>query len=132
MTMLISVAVIAFCVLAEMFGRSAARRFVSYSYNSGAAFGSLRDSPALLLNLEIAMNIIVLLMLIFGKMRTGTRIGLSMMLGGAVSNLVERIVWGHVIDWIPVPFLPLKFNLSDAFIGLGAVIVFMMLNSPRR
>ena len=92
----------------------------------------LRDSPAILLNLEIAMNIIVVLLLIFGKMRTMTRVGLSMMLGGAVSNLVERLVWGHVIDWIPVPLLPLKFNLSDAFIALGAVIVFIMLNSPRR
>ena len=126
---MLSTVVIIFCLAAEFFGREAARRFLSYSYsyNTGAAFGLLSDAPAMLLNLEIAANVIVLLLLVFARMKKWTRIGLSMMFGGALSNLLERFLLGHVIDWLPVPYTSLQFNLSDVFIGLGALLVFTAL-----
>ena len=45
----------------------------------------------------------------------------------SVSNLGERILWGYVVDWIPVPFLDLQYNLADVEISLGALIVFLMM-----
>ena len=127
---MLSTVVILFCLAAEFFGREAAVRmfpnYVSYTYNTGAAFGLLENAPAMLINLEIMANVAVLLLLIFARLKTFMRIGLSMMLGGAVSNLGERFLLGHV-DWIPVPFTSLQFNLSDIFIALGALIVFVAL-----
>ena len=128
---MLSTVVILFCLAAEFFGREAMRRMfpssVIYSYNTGAAFGLLENVPAMLINLEIMANVAVLLLLIFARLRTAMRIGLSMMLGGALSNLGERFLLGHVVDWIPVPFTSLQFNLSDIFIALGALIVFVAL-----
>ena len=41
-------------------------------------------------------------------------------LGGA-GNLICRIVWGSVWDYISIPFLPFTFNLADVLISLGVV-----------
>lgn len=129
---MISLAVIVLCVAGEYILRTALHEWTVYSYNTGAAFGLMGGSPELLLWLEAAANVIVLCVLIFAKMRTWTRVGLSMMLGGAISNLCERIFLGHVIDWIPVPFTNLQFNLADVCISLGALIVFVMMNIPAK
>ncbi|MBQ7154901.1 MAG: signal peptidase II [Synergistaceae bacterium] len=129
---MISLAVVVICVLGEYFARTSLHEWTVYSYNTGAAFGIMGGSPDLLLWLELAANVIVAASMIFVKMRTLTRVGLSMMLGGALSNLGERFLLGHVIDWIPVPFTSLQFNLSDLCISFGALIVFLMIsrNSP--
>lgn len=123
-----SVVIVLFCVLSEYLARTALREWTAYSYNVGAAFGIMGGSPDLLLWLEFAANVIVVGVLFFVKMRRGTRVGLSLMLGGAVSNLGERILFGHVIDWIPVPLMNLQYNLSDVFIALGALLVFLAVN----
>jgi lipoprotein signal peptidase len=41
-------------------------------------------------------------------------------LGGA-GNLVSRVVWGSVWDYLTLPFLPFSFNLADVLISLGVV-----------
>ena len=125
---MISAVIILFCVVSEYLARSALHEWTVYSYNTGAAFGIMGGSPDLLVWLELAANVIVLLVLVFVKMKKVTRIGLSLMLGGAVSNLGERILFRHVIDWIPVPFMNLQYNLADVFIAVGALIVFLMMN----
>ena len=130
---MISAAIILFCVVSEYLARTALHEWTVYSYNTGAAFGIMGGSPDLLLWLELAANVIVLGVLVFVKMRRLTRVGLSLMFGGAVSNLGERIFFGHVIDWIPVPFMNLQYNLADVFIAVGALIVFLMMNcSPEK
>ena len=130
--MMLSFGIIIFCVLAEIFGRAAMRGHVSFSYNTGAAFGLMSSSSEMLIWLGVAANIIVACVLIFWKPGKWVRVGLSLMLGGAVSNLAERILLGHVVDWLPVPFTALRFNLSDVFIALGAVLTFIMISSSRR
>ena len=123
-----SAVIVLLCVAGEYLARTALREVVVYSYNTGAAFGIMGGSPSLLLILEAAANVILLGILLFAKMRMITRVGLSLMLGGALSNLGERILLGHVIDWIPVPFMNLQYNLADVCISLGALIVFLAVN----
>ena len=54
------------------------------------------------------------------------RIGFALIVGGAVGNLIDRAVYGHVIDYIlfhtPVWSFAV-FNLADAFITVGALLV---------
>ena len=125
---MVSAAIVMLCVAGEYFARTALREFVVYSYNTGAAFGIMGGSPELLIVLEVAANVILLGILFFVKMKLTTRVGLSLMLGGALSNLGERFLLGHVIDWIPVPFMNLQYNLADIAISLGALIVFIKAN----
>ena len=125
---MVSAGIILLCVAGEYLARTALREFVVYSYNTGAAFGIMGGSPELLIVLEVAANVILLGILFFAKIRLITRVGLSLMLGGALSNLAERFLLGHVIDWIPVPFMNLQYNLADIAISLGALIVFIKAN----
>lgn len=123
-----SAVIVVLCVAGEYLARTALREFVVYSYNTGAAFGIMGGSPEILVWLEVAANVILLGVLLFAKMRMITRAGLSLMLGGALSNLGERFLLGYVIDWIPVPFMNLQYNLADVCISLGALIVFLAVN----
>ena len=71
---------------------------------------------------------VILGVIFFGKVRPLTRFGLSVMAGGALSNLLERIILGYVIDWIPVILLDLRYNLADVEIAFGALITFIAVN----
>ena len=63
-------------------------------------------------------------MCIFVKLKLWTRIGISIMAGGALSNMLERMFLGHVVDWIPFIFVKdLMFNLADVEIAVGALII---------
>ena len=123
-----SAVIVLLCVAGEYLARTALREVVVYSYNTGAAFGIMGGSPEILVWLEAAANVILFGVLLFAKMRMITRAGLSLMLGGALSNLGERFLLGHVIDWIPVPFMNLQYNLADVCISFGALIVFLAVN----
>ncbi len=66
-------------------------------------------------------------------------ISLGLILGGATGNLIDRLARapgvfdGHVVDWIHIAFLPFVFNLADAAITIGAVLlVVTLLNAGRQ
>ena len=52
------------------------------------------------------------------------RLALSMQLGGAIGNLIDRIRIGHVTDFISVGNFPV-FNIADASISTGAAVLFL-------
>lgn len=99
---------------------------VRLSYNTGAAFGIFGGSPVFTLILSGISCVLLLCVLFFADINSLMRFGLSVMSGGALSNLIERILLGYVIDWIPFPFwFDLNFNLADVEISLGALIAFI-------
>jgi len=56
------------------------------------------------------------------------RIGLSMILGGAIGNLIDRVWAGYVLDFVDVYWNEWHFwafNVADACISIGAVLVFV-------
>ena len=112
------------CVLAEYLGRCAFSELTKITYNPGAAFGLLGNVPGFTLWLSGLSFAAIAGVIIFGRLKPLTRLGLSVMAGGALSNLLERIFIGYVLDWIPVPFMDLYFNLADVEISIGALITF--------
>lgn len=94
------------------------------SYNPGAAFGIFGGAPVFTLILS-GIACIILLCVLFTDINPLMRTGLAVMAGGALSNLIERILFGYVIDWIPFPFIDLNFNLADVEISFGALISFL-------
>ena len=85
----------------------------------------------LLIALAKGLSLAVIAFVLYLAMRSAgdqwlARIGFALIIGGAVGNLIDRAVYGHVIDYIlfhtPVWSFAV-FNLADAFITVGAVIV---------
>jgi lipoprotein signal peptidase len=56
---------------------------------------------------------------------------LYLMALGGVSNIVSRLVWGSVWDYICLPFLPFCFNLADVLISMGVVSYILGVNGNR-
>ncbi len=101
-------------------------------YNTGAAFDFLADSPRLIRGIHAGIFAIVFIfytILSCHKGNEALRISAGMMLGGGASNLSDRLVKGHVVDYVSfgTPFKrfnKIVFNISDFFIFLGAFLFF--------
>ena len=102
------------------------------AYNTGAAFSFLADSSGWQrwLFALIALVVSVVLLVWLKRLKpsdTWLAIALALVLGGALGNLYDRIVLGHVIDFILVHwqnrwYFP-AFNLADSAITVGAVML---------
>ena len=91
--------------------------------NSGAAFGILQNAGPLLVVTSL-LGMAALFVFIFnpGFAHPLTRLGLALMLGGAVGNLIDRIAVGRVVDFLKVPHWP-AFNVADSAITIGVLIL---------
>ncbi len=97
--------------------------------NPGAAFGLFSDSPAPWKTAVLIVISVGLLLTVVDIVRRNRRlqweagVGLALILGGALSNLVDRIRFGRVIDFLDFYFHAYHwptFNLADSAIVVGA------------
>ena len=104
--------------------------------NSGIAFGLFPNSTIVV---TLLTGIAVAWMIWFFA-RSGARhpvlpTALGLLIGGSVSNLVDRIRLGHVTDFLDLGWWP-AFNLADSFICIGVLILLLTLaradREPRR
>jgi signal peptidase II len=100
-------------------------------YNKGAAFSFLADQPGWQRWFFTAVSIGVSIMLIVWIKRlprgaVWLPIALALILGGAIGNLIDRVIYGHVVDFISVHwnnrYFP-AFNIADSAITLGAIMM---------
>ena len=102
------------------------------AYNTGAAFSFLADAAGWQRWFFAAIAIVVSVVLVVWLKRlkaseTWLAVALALVLGGALGNLYDRVVLGHVVDFILVHwqsrwFFP-AFNLADTFITIGAILL---------
>jgi len=98
-------------------------------HNRGAAFSFLADAGGWQRWLFIGLAIVVSVVILFWLRRLPTRgqswlaIGLSLVMGGALGNVIDRVHYGYVIDFIHVhyqdAYFP-AFNVADSAITVGA------------
>jgi signal peptidase II len=94
-------------------------------YNTGAAFGMFKDASTILTVLAfIVIGAILFYYPQVNREDWSLRLALSMQLGGALGNLVDRLTIGHVTDFISVGNFPV-FNIADASISVGAAVLFI-------
>jgi signal peptidase II len=102
---------------------------IIHAENPGAAFGIFADSPsqwkiAMLIGFSIiALLIVSALLWKNSHTLTSTGIGLSLILGGAIGNLWDRLVSRHVVDFLLFYIGPHQwpaFNVADSAIVCGA------------
>jgi signal peptidase II len=103
------------------------------AYNPGAAFSFLSDASGWqrwffsgLAVLIIGVLVVWLRRLSHGQGRVA--LALALILGGAAGNLVDRVLYGHVIDFIDLYYGTWHwptFNIADSAITLGAVLLIL-------
>jgi signal peptidase II len=105
---------------------------ITHTENTGAAFSLFADSPshwktALLIGFSlIAMVIVSVLLWKQARALTLTGIALSLILGGAVGNLWDRVASGRVVDFLLFYVKSYQwpvFNLADSAIVVGASLL---------
>ena len=91
--------------------------------NSGAAFGMLQGAgPLLAITSIVGMAAILLYLFNPPFAKPLMRLGLALMLGGAVGNLIDRLRNGEVVDFVKVPNFP-AFNVADSCITIGVLLL---------
>jgi len=105
---------------------------LTHQKNPGAAFSFLADAGGwqrwffVALSSGVSLVIAVWLWRIRNDGQTLLAAGLALVLGGAIGNLIDRIMLGHVTDFIQVWFgnwaFP-SFNVADASISVGAALL---------
>lgn len=99
-------------------------------HNTGAAFSFLSDAGGWQrwLFLLISLTVSIILVIWLNKLRANqlaTSFSLTLILGGAVGNLIDRIFLGYIIDFIDIYYKNYHwpvFNLADASITLGVAL----------
>lgn len=100
------------------------------TYNTGIAFSmfsSVGDTGLIVLSLAV-VAFVLFLAFRTEPGQTLSRLGFALIIGGAVGNLIDRVVYGHVIDYIlfHTPAWSFAvFNLADSFITVGAGLVIL-------
>ncbi len=96
-----------------------------YICNPFAAFG-IPLPKIWLLSLELFLIILLVIWLvkIFKEKRSNywNKAGIVLILTGALSNLIDKLFLGCVLDFLQIPFWPL-FNLADIWISIGGIIL---------
>lgn len=107
---------------------------ITYAQNFGAAFSFLNGGRYLFILIAIIVIIITLIFLKnnIKKISILDKISLSIIVGGTLGNLLDRMIYGYVIDFLDFKIFNYDypiFNLADTFIVVGAII--LIINSVR-
>lgn len=99
------------------------------TWNNGISFGLFNNNNeinALIISL-IATGIIIFLIRLLSKSKTKKlSIGLGMIIGGAIGNVIDRSIYGAVMDFLDVHINVYHwpaFNVADSAITVGALIL---------
>ena len=102
------------------------------TYNKGAAFSFLASASGWQKQFFIAIGLLASLAIVYLLARHGTQrlfsLALAMMLGGAIGNVIDRVIHGHVIDFLDFHaggwHWP-AFNVADSAIVCGAALLIL-------
>jgi signal peptidase II len=106
---------------------------ITKAYNTGAAFSFLADASGWQRWFFIGLTVVVSVVLLVWMRRlkeheSRVALALSLILGGAIGNLVDRVLYGHVIDFIDIYYGSWHwpaFNVADSAITIGAGLLLL-------
>lgn len=107
---------------------------ITYVENTGIAFGLFPQGHSLF----IIISLIIILVIIFFERKKvikslKERFCLGLVLGGALGNLIDRLRFGFVIDFLDFRIWPV-FNLADSGVCIGGILMvfFLLRKRPRK
>ena len=106
---------------------------LTYVHNTGAAFSFLSEAGGwqrwFFAGLAVIISAVIAVWLARLKQHeTLLAVALSLVLGGAIGNLIDRLAYGYVIDFLDVYYQTWHwpaFNIADSAITLGVVLMFV-------
>lgn len=101
-------------------------------HNTGAAFGFFKNRAAIF----IFISVIAILLILFYEKKFDnscrwTRTWPLLILAGAIGNLIDRIRFGYVVDFIDLRVWPV-FNFADILISAGGLLLICRILSAKR
>jgi signal peptidase II len=108
---------------------------LTYVRNMGAAFGVLHNAPSVFREpffIMVPILALVIITAVLAKLKPNqklTGVALSLVMGGAIGNLIDRVRFGFVVDfldfhWKEVYHWP-AFNVADSCIVVGVIYLFI-------
>jgi signal peptidase II len=105
---------------------------IHHLQNSGIAFGLFSSAtPVVIVLTAVAVGWMLLFFARSGARHPILPAALGLVIGGSISNLVDRVRLGHVTDFLDFRYWP-AFNLADSFIVVGVAILFVALLAADR
>ncbi len=102
----------------------------TYVQNKGMAFGLLAEHRWVFMILStIAIVGLLFYMVVYRPQNRWVQVSLSMIIGGGIGNMIDRIVLGYVVDFIDFTLINFAvFNVADSFvcIGAGMIVVYLL------
>lgn len=98
---------------------------LTYVENRGAAFSILQGKRLFFVLLTLAV-VAVILVLLYRKAKGEPllRVSLIMIAGGAIGNLIDRLVLGYVVDMVDLRIINYAiFNVADCFVVVGTILL---------
>ena len=97
--------------------------------NTGAAF-SMMSSKTIVVAI-ISSVLMLALCVLLARSRSSSRmfcVSLSVLLGGGIGNLIDRVIWGGVTDYIRLLFIRFPvFNFADICITVSVAVLFVLI-----
>ncbi len=106
---------------------------LTYVENRGAAFGILKDQRWIFIVLSIVAMLVIAAYVILKRkeLHPLLLIALSFLFGGGIGNMIDRIAYGYVVDFLDFTLIDFAvFNVADTFVcvGAGLLILYILLH----
>ena len=100
---------------------------VTLVHNTGIAFGLFKDYGVVFIVIPTIAIVLLVFNIYYYRQNNEALsrtyiIGFSLILGGAIGNLIDRIRFGYVIDFLDFRVWPV-FNVADSAITIGAIVI---------
>lgn len=104
---------------------------LTYIHNFGAAFSILQNKQVFLISLTSIVSVVILIILVKNvkKAHWTMLLGFSLIIGGGVGNMIDRIRNGYVVDFLEIKLFSFPvFNVADmAVVGGSALLILYIL-----
>ncbi|HEU5098444.1 MAG TPA: signal peptidase II [Roseiflexaceae bacterium] len=98
---------------------------LTYIKNNGVAFGMFQGIPHFftLTSIVISIGALIFYRYQLPNNRRWIQVSVGMIVGGAIGNIIDRLRYGHVVDFVHVSWFPGIFNLADSAITVGVLML---------
>lgn len=103
-----------------------------FAWNAGAAFSFLKDAPYIVFALSaVVLFLVALIVFLSRTLNAKTRLCLSMVFAGGLGNLIDRVRFQAVVDFIKLEFISFPvFNFADICVTVGALLLILCVYIP--
>lgn len=97
---------------------------ITYIQNTGAAFSLLQGKTIILILIQVfvILSIVVYVFIKKNSLHWTLKTSLALIVGGGIGNLIDRLRFGYVVDFLHFHFWPI-FNVADISVCIGCVLL---------